>query len=94
MVPLHEKVNNSGIVSENTKSSDNSGPKVLQSQLSIPYQYEVSGYPRFTEGARYWLQYAGFPDTVYTQSKGVNDYTDDYKSRGVWVNYSGGLGVV
>ena len=91
---IARKVNNSGIVSENTKSSDNSGPKVLQSQLSIPYQYEVSGYPRFTEGARYWLQYAGFPDTVYTQSKGVNDYTDDYKSRGVWVNYlSGGSSV-
>lgn len=90
---IARKVNSAGIVTDNTKSSDNSGP-IQKNVPVIPYQYEVSGYPRFTEGARYWLQYAGFPDTVYTQSKGVNDYTDDYKSRGIWVNYlSGGSSV-
>lgn len=56
----------------------------------IDYQYVTSGYPRFTEGARYWLQWAGVPDSVYTPSGNVNDYTDDYKCRGEWVNYLAG----
>lgn len=51
---------------------------------------EVSGYPRFCEAARYWLQWAGIPDSVYSQSHGENDYTDDYKCRGLWVNYLAG----
>lgn len=49
-----------------------------------------SEYPRFTEGARYWLQWAGVPDSVYNPSKGDNDYRDDYMCRGLWVNYLGG----
>jgi len=49
---------------------------------------QVSGRPRYMEGARYYLQYAGMPDTlVYTLSGNKNDYTDDYRSRGEWVNY-------
>ena len=51
------------------------------------YEPEVSGYPRFAEGARYWLQWAGIPDSIYSLSKGKNDYTDDFQSRGNWVNY-------
>lgn len=46
----------------------------------------VSGMPRFMEGARYWLQWSGFPDTVYSYSGNKADYTDDYVSRGKWVN--------
>ena len=57
---------------------------------SIDYRYTASGYPRFTEGARYWLQWAGAPDSVYTPTEGVNDYTDDYRSRGLWVNWLAG----
>ena len=48
----------------------------------------VSGRPKFIEGARYWLQYAGMPDTlVYNFHGGYNDYNDDYKSRGEYVNF-------
>jgi len=50
----------------------------------------TSGSPRFTEGARYWLQWAGMPRKVYSESNGENDYTDDYKSRALWVNYLAG----
>ncbi|MDE6371061.1 MAG: xanthan lyase, partial [Duncaniella sp.] len=50
----------------------------------------TSGYPRFTEGARYWLQWAGMPESVYSITEGSNDYEDDYKSRGLWVNYLAG----
>lgn len=50
----------------------------------------TSDYPRFTEGARYWLQYAGMPQSVYTTTSGGNDYEDDFKARGLWVNYLAG----
>lgn len=56
----------------------------------IDYEYVLSGYPRYTEGARYFLQWAGAPDSVYTPSDYVNDYTDDYRSRGLWVNWLAG----
>ena len=46
----------------------------------------VSGYPRFAEGARYWLQWAGFVDTVYAPNRHENDYRDDLQCRGRWVN--------
>ena len=49
---------------------------------------QVSGRPRFTEGARYWMQYAGFPSAlVYNVTETTNDYVDDYRSRAEWVNY-------
>ena len=57
------------------------------SNLSIVYEPETSHYPRYTEGARYWLQWAGIPDSIYSKNKGQNDYTDDFQSRGFWVNY-------
>lgn len=59
-----------------------------QPRLDIPY--EVSGKPRWVEGARYYLQWAGMPESVYSESGGKNDYTDDYKSRPLWVNYLAG----
>lgn len=51
---------------------------------------DTSGYPRFTEGARYWLQWAGIPSSVYSITDGESDYEDDYKSRGLWVNHLAG----
>jgi len=52
------------------------------------FKYKLSGKPRYLEGARYYLQSAGFPDTlVYNLNKEKNDYNDDYQSRGEWVNY-------
>ena len=57
---------------------------------NIDYPYMTSGYPRFTEGSRYWLQWAGAPDSVYTLSQLTNDYNDDYRSRAEWVNWLAG----
>ena len=54
------------------------------------FQPNVSGKPRWTEGARYYLQWAGVPDSVYSRTKNENDYTDDFTSRGFWVNYIAG----
>lgn len=50
----------------------------------------TSQSPRFTEGSRYWLQWAGVPDSVYSRTKNTNDYLDDFQSRGFWVNYLAG----
>lgn len=48
----------------------------------------TSKRPKFVEGARYYLQYAGMPDTlVYDLNNNIKDYNDDYQSRGEWVNY-------
>lgn len=55
------------------------------------FTWKLSGMPRFLEASRYWLQYAGMPDTlVYTPTNYRNDYNDDYQSRGLWVNYLAG----
>ena len=50
------------------------------------YEQRVSGYPRFTEGARYWLQWSGFSTDVYAPKEGLDDYKEDYMSRAHWVN--------
>ncbi|MCH8276498.1 MAG: fibronectin type III domain-containing protein [Bacteroidetes bacterium] len=48
----------------------------------------TSGRPRFTEGARYYMQYAGMPDRlVYNVTESLDDYVDDYRGRAEWVNY-------
>lgn len=84
-----------GIVTQNTKSSETANQNNAVKLPPINYEPEISGYPRYTEGARYWLQWAGAPDSVYNWSKSTNDYTDDYQSRGLWVNYlAGGSSVV
>ncbi|MDE6612068.1 MAG: hypothetical protein K2K22_05845 [Muribaculaceae bacterium] len=57
---------------------------------SIDYEYTLSDSPRFVEGARYFLQWAGAPDSVFTPSDYVNDYNDDYQSRALWVNWLAG----
>ena len=53
----------------------------------------VSGVARWMEGARYYLQWNGVPDSVYIyrapegSKYKPNDYTDDLTCRGKWVNY-------
>ena len=50
------------------------------------YEETTSGYPRFTEGARYWLQWSGFSTDVYAAKENKDDYKEDYMSRAHWVN--------
>lgn len=76
---------------ENAKSSESRQADVTSNpKATMDYEYQISQYPRFTEAARYWMQWAGIPDSIYSPSKGVNDYTDDYQARGSWVNYISG----
>ena len=46
-----------------------------------------SGMPRFTEGARYWLQWSGFDETVWNLNEQKHDYRDDFMCRGPWVQH-------
>lgn len=60
----------------------------IQRNDSVSYRYKLSGKPRWMEAGRYWMQYAGVPDSiVYSLNENKNDYNDDYQSRGEWVNY-------
>ena len=80
-----------GVMTENVKSSESiGGTSQVKDSLKVDVKPEISSYPRYTEASRYWLQWAGAPDSIYSQSKGTNDYTDDYQSRAYWVNYIAG----
>lgn len=80
---------------DNIKSSDiyleSAADNTVQSpSLKVDKKKEdalVSGFPRYIEGARYWMQYAGIPDSVYNYTESKNDYIDDYAARGRWINW-------
>ena len=55
--------------------------------ITIASAPAVSGLPRYAEGARYYLQWAGADTTVYWQNEGRHDYRDDFMSRGDWVEW-------
>lgn len=79
---------------ENTPSSQDiqlRETEVDSAQLLANQQWaETSGMARYLEAARYWMQYAGIPDSIYNYTASRNDYTDDYCCRGMWVNYLAG----
>lgn len=57
------------------------------------YQYgkgSQSGLPRYLEAARYYAQWAGLPDTLFTRDHGQMDYNDDLRSRSHLLNLLGG----
>ena len=60
-------------------------PKSMQ-KPDIDYEPMVSEYPRWCEGARYWLQWSGFERDVYAPKDDLDDYKEDYMSRAHWVN--------
>lgn len=69
---------------KNGSSNSKSDP---QQEIVDRSLYRTSNFPRFTEGARYWLQWAGLPDSIYSRTEGKNDYTDDFQSRGFWMKH-------
>ena len=79
---------------ENTPSSQDIQLREIEvdsAQLLANQQWaETSGMARYLEAARYWMQYAGIPDSIYNYTDSRNDYTDDYCCRGMWVNYLAG----
>ncbi len=47
----------------------------------------TSGLPRYLEGSRYYMQWAGIPYRVYSTKESTNDYADDINARGHGVNH-------
>lgn len=74
---------------EQTLKPEENNPTPPASKTHAP-RFRTSGVPRFVEGARYWLHWAGFPEKVYSPYHGSDDYKDDYTSRGHWVNFLAG----
>ncbi len=56
----------------------------------VEFVARVSGRPRYMEAARYWMQWAGVPDSIFGYSEGQSDYLDDLVARGRWVNFVAG----
>lgn len=50
----------------------------------------TSGLPRCLEAARYSIQWAGAPMSVYSTFNGENDYNDDLNSRSYMLNWLAG----
>lgn len=51
---------------------------------------QISGLPRYLEGARYSAQWYGMPYNVYGGRKGLDDYSDDINVRSNTINYLAG----
>ncbi len=76
---------------ENRAIAEKNGDTKYLGKEGIDYQWVGSGdHPWFHLGSRYFLQWSGFPHKVYSTSDGINDYVDDYRSRGEWVNWLAG----
>ena len=68
------------------KMLENAGATVLSPRAGIEQQeIGLSGMPQWTEGARYWLESQGADSTLW-QLYDENEYKDDMKCRGMWVN--------
>lgn len=48
---------------------------------------KISGLPRYLEGARYYMHWAGAPYSIYSTKDGENDYADDINARGHGMNH-------
>ena len=75
------------------------GARVLQPRPDMrdpeAYLPGPSGLPRWMEGARYWLEYKGYPERIWNATvrndkynhKGQSEYRNDLLCRPLWVNY-------
>lgn len=77
-------------VAQDNNSPNSSTTNTTNVKKGPAPRFSTSGMPRFVEGARYWMHWAGFPEYVYSPFHGGDDYKDDYTSRGHWVNYLAG----
>lgn len=84
-----EEVNEEEI-EETDDIAEEAADEYISEEVGTEIDFKTSGLPRFLEGARYWLQWAGMPEDVYSPYHGTDDYKDDYTSRGNWVNYLAG----
>ena len=75
---------------DSTPTKKSETQQTTQRKPGTAPRFTTSKMPRWVEGSRYWLQWAGFPESVYSPFHGKDDYKDDYTDRGHWVNYLAG----
>lgn len=79
---------NSVVTADGVKIGGGMG-KIARGLDSTPLdEWETSGLPCFTEGAIYWMQYAGVPSDLWHPLE--SDYTNDYGTRGPWTGWMAG----
>lgn len=83
------KVVLSGKTNKNNQSLTADAVRFGGGMGNISRNGKTSKRPRYQEAARYYLQYAGMPDTLvwFLNPEKEIDYSDDVQSRGEWVNY-------
>ena len=65
---------------------ENAGATVYMPRAGVEEQERgLSGMPKWTEGARYWLMAQGADSTLWDLYEG-NEYKDDMKCRAMWLN--------
>lgn len=59
---------------------------IERGEIGEEYQ-KISGLPRYLEGSRYYMHWAGAPYSVYSSKEGTNDYADDINARSYGLNH-------
>lgn len=57
---------------------------------NIEREGQISGLPRYLEGARYWSHWSGLSYELYSGRKSTNDYADDINVRSHMTNHLSG----
>lgn len=78
-------VSGSVVTADAVKFGGGLGNVARYDEAEGPESGETSGMPRYAEAARYWLQWAGMDESVYSQHDMKNDYRDDLFARTTWV---------
>ena len=82
--PAGKKFERKSVVSADAVKIGGGMGKIARGEDDEPLEQHVtSGMPAFTEGAMYWMQWAGVDTTIIRGWD--DDYTVDYASRGAWV---------
>ncbi len=87
MTPIGYEHKNGSVVTTDAVRFGGGMGNIARGRRGPDNEPEVSGLPRSAEGARYWLQWAGVDRTIFHPENSDTDYTDDYMSRGDWVEW-------
>lgn len=88
-VPEGRNVDDNAVVTADAVRFGGGMGKIARGSKDAPAnELATSGMPSFTEGAYYWMQWAGTDSTVLNLHE--DDYTSDYADRGAWVNWMAG----
>ena len=72
----------------NIMRSDSTAITALNAEIQPDSLCPIPSYlPRYAEGSRYYMQWAGMPYSIYATKLSTNDYAEDINSRSHGVNH-------